>query len=269
MAGELFLALAMVKWFVVLHEAGHGTLMRSRRAQLYVGHLASFFAVIPFLPWRVVHREHHRWTGWQDIDPTTASLVPRARSRLERMVMNACWRLWLPLFSIVYRAGIFWNLRLLRRRFPTRRRSLIANAAVLAAGYLVVVALLGARGFAQGVLPALFLSLAFLEPLMLSQHTHLPQRLSGGERAAPVPAREQWRFTRSLRFPSWFSRVVLLHFDAHELHHMYPWVPGYRLGRLGLSTPNTHPAWEWIRRAKQLPAEVFLFQHRDQTGANL
>ena len=76
-AGQLVLALALVQWFVVLHECGHDTLFRTRRLHPVVGRLAGFFRSFPTPAGRAIHGRHHRWTGWQDLDPTTAALVPR------------------------------------------------------------------------------------------------------------------------------------------------------------------------------------------------
>src|SRR4051794_34400476 len=67
LAGEALLAIALVQWFIVLHEAGHATLFRTRWANTVVGHLAAFLALVPFASWRRVHALHHVWTGWQDL----------------------------------------------------------------------------------------------------------------------------------------------------------------------------------------------------------
>jgi fatty acid desaturase len=72
---------------------------------VFAGHLASVFAFIPFASWRRIHGLHHVWTGWQDKDPTTASLTPRHRGGLTRAIVDIAWRCWLPLFSVVYRVG--------------------------------------------------------------------------------------------------------------------------------------------------------------------
>lgn len=79
---------------------------------------------------------------------------------------------------------------------------------------------------------------------------------------------EQEVFTRSLRFPAWLS-AWLVRVDAHELHHMYPFVPGYRLSAIDYPTENEIGWWRWVRGAKRLPGEVFLFQNRDETGADI
>ena len=87
------------------------------------------------------------------------------------------------------------------------------------------------RSWAFGGSHTVLLTLMTQDLLLLSQHTHVPQHVSNGEAVKPFPCLEQEPFTRSLRLPRLASRF-LLHFDAHELHHMYPFVPGYNLRRI-------------------------------------
>jgi fatty acid desaturase len=63
--------------------------------------------------------------------------------------------------------------------------------------------------------------------------------------------------------------ALLLHIDAHELHHMYPFVPGYRLGGIAYETENEIGVWTWVRRARAMPGELFLFHNRLETGADI
>jgi acyl-lipid omega-6 desaturase (Delta-12 desaturase) len=268
LCGQLLLAVALVQWFVLLHEAGHGTLFRSRRLNAPVGHLAGFFSGIPFATWKAVHGRHHKWTGWQDIDPTTQALVPRRLAPLERALANTCWRLWIPLFSVLYRVRNFWHLGRLRQLFrqPERRRAMTLNALALAASYVALGAWLGPGLVVKLFGIATLLSLVFMDPILLSQHTHIPLQLSGGAAVQAFPASAQEPFTRSLRFPRWFSLGVLLHFDAHELHHLYPQVPGPLLRRIEYSPRNEFHWWRWLRAAKRMSAERFMFQNRNDTG---
>jgi acyl-lipid omega-6 desaturase (Delta-12 desaturase) len=266
-AGQLILGFALVHWFVVLHECGHDTLFRSKRANAVVGTIAGAFAAIPFASWRRVHRRHHRWTGWQDLDPTTETLVPRERRRFERRIVNVCWKCSIPLFAVIYRLENYWHLPRLFTLFRASRdrRRLVRDAAALALVYVAMVAIFGPRALIVTAGPAVLLSLVVEDVLLLSQHTHIPQHVSRGERVRPFPAIEQEAFTRSLRLPSWLS-TLLLHFDAHELHHMYPFVPGYRLGAVPYTPHNEVGCWRWIRAAKHVPGEVFLFQNRTTSG---
>ncbi len=269
--GQLLLSVALVQWFVLLHEAGHRTLFRTRSLHGLVGRLASVFCAIPFTVWTAVHGQHHKWVGWQDLDPTTTSLVPRPLSRAERLLINSCWRWWIPLFSVLYRVSNFWHIPRLWRMFPERRHR--AAFAVDMAGLLLLYgglgAWLGPASLVRLMGLGLLLSLVFLEVILLSQHTHIPVKQSGGAPVRPYSAVEQGAFTRSLRFPAWFSAAVLLHFDAHELHHLYPAVPGYLLRRIAYRPPNEVAWWGWIRRARRMPAERFMFQNRHDTGEEL
>ncbi len=266
-AGQIVLALALVQWFVVLHECGHDTLFRTRRLHPIVGRIAGAFAAIPYACWTRIHGRHHRWTGWQDLDPTTAALVPRERPRLERAIVNVCWTCSIPLFSIIYRLENYWHLPRLFRFFASRteRIRMLRDAAGLLVLYAAVAFLAGPIELLTTFGPALLLSLMAEDVLLLSQHTHIPQHVSHGAEVRPFPAIEQEEFSRSLRLPGWLS-MMLLHFDAHELHHMYPFVPGYHLHGVAYTPQNEVGYWGWIRAAKRVPGEVFLFQNRSESG---
>jgi fatty acid desaturase len=268
--GQVILAVALVQWFAILHECGHETLFRSRRIHGAIGQVAGFFSIIPFYNWKRVHGRHHKWTGWQDVDPTTATLVPRELSRAERVLVNVCWRFWIPLFSVLYRFNNFWNWPRLRSLFEKSedRRRLAVSSVGLVVAYVAITVSVGPGALLRLVGFGVLLSLVAEDLLLLSQHTHIPQQLSHGEPVRPFPTIEQEVFTRSLVFPRWLS-ALLLHIDAHELHHMYPFVPGYRLGGIAYETENEIGVWTWVRRARAMPGELFLFHNRLETGADI
>ena len=268
--GQIILAVALVQWFAILHECGHETLFRSRGIHRAIGQVAGFFSVIPFYNWKRVHGRHHKWTGWQDVDPTTATLVPRELSRVERVLVNVCWRYWIPLFSVLYRVNNFWNWPRLCSLFEKSedRQRLALSSVALVVAYAAVIVIVGPAALLRLVGLGLLLSLVAEDLLLLSQHTHIPQQLSHGEPVRPFPTIEQEVFTRSLVFPRWLS-ALLLHIDAHELHHMYPFVPGYRLGGIAYETENEIGVWTWVRRARAMPGELFLFHNRLETGADI
>jgi omega-6 fatty acid desaturase (delta-12 desaturase) len=263
--GQTVLAVVLVHWFTVLHEAGHRTLFRSRRLNTIAGYVAGFVAMIPFRTWIRVHGRHHKWTGWQDLDPTAEGLVRDDLSWLQRAIVNVCWRFWIPLFSILYRIENYWYLRRLAVMFPDRadRTAMRANAVIQLAAYalaLGVGAVLAGPVFVlKGIVAGVVLSLMLEDLLLLSQHTQVPVQLSRGHVVTPVAAIDQAMFTRSLRLPSWAS-ALLLHFDAHELHHMYPFVPGYHLRRVVYHPPNEIGWWQWLRASKRVDGVTLLFQ---------
>jgi fatty acid desaturase len=265
--GQVVLAASLVQWFAILHECGHRTLFRARRLNAAIGLLAGFVTMIPYWSWVRVHGRHHKWTGWQDLDPTTESLVPRHLTTFERWTVNICWRLWIPLFSVTYRVQNYWNLRRLAALFPHRQDVTAMRVNVLAqvAAYGGLLILAGPLPLLQAIGAGVVLSLIAEDLLLLSQHTHVPLHVSEGKPVPPVPAVDQEVFTRSLRLPRWAS-AFLLHFDAHELHHMYPFVPGYHLREIPYQPANEVGWWQWVRSSKRLQGVVLLFHNRDTTG---
>jgi fatty acid desaturase len=245
-------------------------MFRSRALNVVVGSLAGFVTVVPFTTWTRIHARHHKWTGWQDIDPTTQALVPRQVGLFTRVLVNVCWRCWIPLFSTLYRFKNYWNVRRLMQMFPRRdeQRMIRRSIAIHLLGYAALVLVVGPGTLVELIAVGVIVSLVIEDLLLLSQHTHVPQGISGGQDVRPVPALEQEVFTRSLRLPGWAS-TLLLNFDAHELHHMYPFVPGYYLRRIPYQ-PEHEIGWrEWVRLSKRMSGTVLLFQNRDDTGIRI
>ena len=194
--------------------------------------------------------------------------MPRRLGRFERFAVNVCWRYWIPIFSVLYRLSNYWNLVRLFRLLgpqPAPARAMVVEAMALAAAYAAVVVALGPTVFLRAAGLALLLALVVEDVILLSQHTHMPMGVSRGREVEPYGALAQGPFTRSLRFPGWLS-TMLLHFDAHELHHLYPAVPGYRLRALRRPVANEVSWAEWVPAARAVPGEVFLFQNRNQSG---
>jgi fatty acid desaturase len=268
--GQLVLALGFVHAFVLLHEAGHDTLFPARRLNRIAGHLAGFLTVIPFWNWQRIHARHHHYTGWQDLDATTASLVPRPIRSWQRRCIDFAWATWLPVFALTYRVQNFWNLPRVERYIttPRNRRRIRINTLALVSAYALILVVVGPVEVFWLVGPAFLLSLVMQETLILSQHTHVPQRLSAGQPVRAFPPPEQEQFTRSLRLPAWLSGL-LLHFDAHELHHLYPQVPGYLLRRVPYRPSHEVHWWRWVKAARGLSGTDFLFRNWDETGVRV
>jgi omega-6 fatty acid desaturase (delta-12 desaturase) len=266
--GQLLFAMVFVQWFAILHEAGHKLLFRTPILNIAAGHLAGFLAGFPFDCWKLIHGLHHHWTGWQDLDATTAGLTPRERSKWILLAVRICWACWIPIFSVIYRLDNYWNVPRLQKLFA-RKRTLLQFAISIGGQFLLyglVVYLVGPWQLLKLIGLGVLLGLMIEDLLILSQHTHVPMQVSHGEPVAPIPPLQQEVFTRSLRFPTWFSRLILLNLDAHELHHMYVQVPGYLLHRIEY-VPHNEISWrQWMVKSKQVRGDVLLFQNRNQTG---
>ena len=142
--GQLLFALAFIEWFIILHEAGHRTLFRHRLPNILAGTIAGFCALIPFSAWRHIHARHHVWTGWQDRDATTATLVPRNLAGWEKWIINFAWRTGIPLFSVLYRIQNYWHPRRLRQYLSASVLPRIrAESLILGAIYVAIVLWVG------------------------------------------------------------------------------------------------------------------------------
>lgn len=267
---QLLLALAFTQAFVLLHEAGHRSLFRQAWLNVITGQLAGFLALIPYAAWRPIHARHHRYTGWQDLDATTATLLPRPLARWERTAVNLAWRTYLPLFSILYRLQNYWHLPRVMRYLGAACRPLpmILNMIALLTLYGCALVWIGAPQLAYMIGPGLMLALMSQDILLLSQHTHMPAHISSGAAVRPFTPMQQGEFTRSLRLPRVLS-WLWLHVDAHELHHLYPALPGYLLRRIPFRPDNEVHWWVWLRAVKRLSGTEFLFGKREQTGFDL
>lgn len=268
--GQLMLAFGFTQAFVILHEAGHRTMFRSRPLNYAVGLLSGLFALIPFATWQLVHNRHHRYTGWQDLDPTTESLTPRDISPIVRVIVNIAWRFWLPLFSVIYRVQNYWRIGRIMPYLPSKANigQLWMSITVQLAIYVVLIWFVGPGELLFLVGPGLFVSLMFQDLLILSQHTGMPTNLAQGDPVDPFTPSEQEEFTRSVRLPPWLS-WVLMHFDAHELHHLYPAVPGYRLRQIDYDPPNEVNMFNWVREVKTMSGMEFLFGGPDGKGKSI
>ncbi|MFV8753666.1 fatty acid desaturase family protein [Nannocystaceae bacterium ST9] len=273
--GTLLLTGCLLQWFFVLHECGHATLFATPRLDVIVGHVAGLFAGFPFATWRAIHHQHHRWTGWQDKDPTTNILVPRELPPLTKFAMDWCWRLWIPVFAVVYRLNNYWNLPRLYELFPRpvhrrrHRRAVLVQAGFYSIVLVGSIALFGLGPIVKVIGLPLLVSNQILDVVLLSQHTHVPMQVAGEREVEPFAYADQVRFTRSLRCPGWISRWLFLGFDAHELHHELPRTPGYRLAKIRRPMPGEVAPLAWALAAKRIPAHVFLYSNRDQSGLDI
>jgi fatty acid desaturase len=100
-----------------------------------------------------------------------------------------------------------------------------------------------------------------VEFVNLPHHLELPT-YRGDTRLAPL---EQHRIARSGIYPKWFSRGVLLNFNLHLEHHLFPTLPWHELENARrLVRPALGPLYnetfgsQWLRRHRKFPIDALL-----------
>ena len=139
----LVLAIAMptagflVRTFILFHDCTHGSLLRSKRANAWLGTVLGLFVYAPFLRWRHDHAIHHATSGdldrrgGGDVHTLTVAeyheLAPRARLAY-RLFRNP-----LVMFGIGPIAALLVGPRLVAKDArPRMRRSVIGTNIALA-----------------------------------------------------------------------------------------------------------------------------------------
>jgi omega-6 fatty acid desaturase (delta-12 desaturase) len=258
-AGQLCGAVFFMQAFILTHELGHNSLFESSRLNKALGYVFSFLVFIPFHSWRHIHALHHKWTGWRDRDPTTEKTFADRLSTSQQRLVNVSWAWHLPVFTVGYRFGIYWKAEKLKRHLsePNYKRC-VWEMLLYCALYLATIVVFPTVWLA--LIPALFLSFVLTDVITLSQHSHIEMRSSNGDDVKPLKHHEQPQYSRSLEFPEFISRYIMLNFNRHEAHHRYPGLPCYRLHEVHEPCENSYAFWPWLKTVKTMKGVDFVFR---------
>lgn len=271
--GQLLLILAFTQHFILMHEAGHNTLTPNSKFNNLIGHISSVMAIIPFISWRAIHRQHHHLTGWKNEDPTTKIQVDPKVTNLnlfQKFINRWCWRLWIPFFSTMYRAGTYWNFKAINLAIINTqvKVKIILNIILLILFYFTIFKYFGFHHILSIFGISLYISLSLMEIILLSQHNHIPMSVSKGK-FHPHTFYEQVAYTRSLSCPFWLESCVLFYFNRHEMHHCFPSLPSYYFKNYNFKFQNTWNIWSWTIKVKKMDAVDLIFKDSSQTGVKV
>jgi len=247
---QLALGVVILQWFFLLHDLGHDHFFSNTMINITAGHFSSLFCILPFFPWKYIHRTHHLWTGWKDKDPTMTIIIPREVPGWKKAIVNFCWKYWIPLFTLSFSFANFWNVKKLNKMFPQYKAKNLFSILWPALFHLLMIWWFGFANYLHAYGLGFLTFLVLCDPLLLSQHSSIPQNHSQGEKVPAFQFREQDQYTRSLTFPHWMSKFVFLGFNNHIVHHLIPTMPGYYLSEIKIENANDEQWWKWLRRAK-------------------
>jgi omega-6 fatty acid desaturase (delta-12 desaturase) len=232
----------LVRTFILFHDCSHGSLLPSRRANVWLGASLGVLLYSPFLRWRHDHAIHHATSGdlnrrgggdlWTLTVAEYAALTPRRRL-IYRAFRNPFVMFGLgPIFAMIV------GPRIVRRSArPRMRRSVIRTnvALVLLVGALCW--LIGWRDYLLIWAPTTWLAGAVGIWLFYVQHQF---------EDAYWQSDESWSYAdAALRGSSYLKLPKLLQFftgniGLHHVHHLNARIPNYNLQRAHDQIPIFH-----------------------------
>ncbi|MBL8985650.1 MAG: fatty acid desaturase [Gemmatimonadetes bacterium] len=235
----------LVRTFIIMHDCGHGSFFKSRRANEIVGWVTGVLTLTPFAQWRKDHAVHHASAGdldrrgHGDIETMTvreyAALDARRRRRY-RLVRNPFVMLGLgPIYLM------------LSQRRPLKGIPLndlqhfsvwSTNAAIvaIAAGFSWWI---GFGAFFAVYFPAIFLAASAGIGLFYAQHqfedTYWHRHQEWDYATAAIHGSSYLKLHPVLQ---WFTGNIGL----HHVHHLGPRIPNYNLERCHAENEMFHAA---------------------------
>lgn len=234
MAGAL-----LVRVFIILHDCGHGSFLRSRRANDVVGFMAGVMTFTPFHHWRWLHAIHHGTSGDLDRRGTGDIKTMTVQEYLE----SSPWRRFVyrlarnPLVLFVI-APVF--LFVVLQRFASRKAGRRERHSVWWMN-LALAGVAAGMSWLYGAGPYLLMQSVVLIVagtagvwLFYVQHQFEGVYWERGERWDHVAAALRGSsFYKLPRILQWFSGNI----GFHHVHHLGPRVPNYHLQKCHEAEP--------------------------------
>jgi acyl-lipid omega-6 desaturase (Delta-12 desaturase) len=267
--GQSLLIVSYFQGQTLVHDMGHGFFFESKKVNTFWGHIVSLSPILPFVPWILIHGQHHRYSGNKYKDPTTSDKNYSDLTPKNKKIINLIWKSWIPVFVLSYSLSNFWNYPKLKRLFPKHAGRCLASIVFTLSFFASMIFIFGPVNFLKvwGVSYGLFLIIC--EPILFSQHVHIDQADKTDPDFNHESSYEVWKqdeFSRSLIFPALIRKYVLINFNLHGHHHVFPNLAGYYLDKIDEAQPNEEHWWDWYRKSKKTDAATLLFLTQSETG---
>jgi omega-6 fatty acid desaturase (delta-12 desaturase) len=247
----------LVRTYIVFHDCGHGSFMRSRRANAWIGTFCGLLVFTPFQSWRHEHAVHHATAG--DLDRRGVGDVATL-TVAEYRALPWLGRLKYRLFRnplVMFGLGPIYAM-ILSPRWPSPdarkriRRSIIATDIALAVLIAGLCLLMGWREYLLVQVPTVWLAGATGVWLFYVQHQFEDTYWQTSE---------GWAYSdAALRGSSYLRLPKVLQFftgniGLHHVHHLSTRIPNYNLQRAHDENPifrdvPTLSLWDGIRAVR-------------------
>lgn len=223
----------LVRLFMIQHDCGHGSFLRSRRANDWIGRVISVLTLTPYYTWRRDHATHHANSGNLDrrgigdvITLTIAEYLARSRwGRLRyRLYRHPVVMLGLgPLYLFVLRNRL--PIGFIRAGWKPWFSTMATNVAIAAFVGLMIWAV-GVEHFLLIQIPIVLLAAAAGIWLFYVQHqfreTFWARSEGWNMRDSALHGSSHYDLPAVLK---WFTANI----GVHHVHHLSSRIPYYRL----------------------------------------
>jgi fatty acid desaturase len=233
-SSQFLFALISFHSVAILHEYRHGTASSSHWLNTITGHYCSPFCFMPCFPWKYLHTEPHTWAGNLNRDPTLKAIRDyREDQHFKNTLLRLAWRTWVPLLAFMQHL-VLWNYPLMLRQMGRLRGRRLAYST------FSVLLLPLTYGMLYFLWPHVFnlrnFGLAFVIYLVFVELINFPHHLGTEvyrttEKGKKLSLWEQTPVTRSCYYPVVLSELLLLNFNFHIEHHLFPTLPWFQLRR--------------------------------------
>jgi omega-6 fatty acid desaturase (delta-12 desaturase) len=229
----------LIRSFIIVHDCGHGSFFKSKKANRFLGFFAALLTFLPSYYWSHEHAKHHAHAGDLDRrgrgDIWTVTVqeylaMPRRRRIWYRVYRNPFF-----LFGVAPLFVFFVNYRYWRRGDTARARwstikTNLALVVVVTAASLTI----GIKAYLLIQLPIMIVAGAAGVWLFYVQHQFENTYWERHEEWSYVRhALEGSSFYKLPRILQWFTGNI----GFHHVHHLSPRIPNYNLQKCHESHP--------------------------------
>jgi acyl-lipid omega-6 desaturase (Delta-12 desaturase) len=232
----------LIRTFIIMHDCGHGSFFKSRRANDIVGFITGVLTLTPYSQWRRDHAIHHATSG--DLEERGHGDVTTLTVK-EYLALSRWGRFKYRVYrnaAIMLVIGPIW-LMFIKHRVHTKdtagKREIIGvyttNAAIVLLFVLTSLFIGPVKVKVAAIyFPAMFLAGAFGVWLFYVQHqfedTYWAQGTEWDYATAAVEGSSFYRLPRVL---NWFTGNI----GFHHVHHLSPKIPNYLLRKAHEENP--------------------------------
>jgi omega-6 fatty acid desaturase (delta-12 desaturase) len=236
-------AFFLVRIFIIQHDCGHHSFLKSRKLNAFIGRVCSCFSWIPYTYWARSHAFHHAHNGqlWEHRDIGDIPLLTVREYHGRTALQRFRYRLYRSVPVMFFIGPIYYVF--IHNRFPfisfkgwekTRRSIHLSNVYIMGTSLLIAL-LIGWKSFLLVQIPIWVFFATIAVWFFYVQHQHDPNYKAW---------RDNWEYllaalrgTTFYKLPRWMHWMTG-NIGYHHIHHLNSLIPNYNLAKCNRENPQ-------------------------------